>query len=83
EDTIFRSVKKTNRVIVAHEDTLTGGFGGELVARIVNKCFEHLDAPVLRVAALDMPVPYAPALEEAMLPSKEKIMAAVDQLIAY
>jgi 2-oxoisovalerate dehydrogenase E1 component len=83
EDAITRSVKKTNKVIVAHEDTLTGGFGGEIVARIVKSCFEFLDAPVLRVAALDSPVPYAPALEEAMLPSKEKILSAVEQLIAY
>ena len=83
EDAIFRSVKKTNKVIVAHEDTLTGGFGGEIVARIVKNCFEYLDAPVLRVAALDLPVPYAPALEEAMLPSKEKILSAIEQLIAY
>lgn len=83
EETIVRSVKKTNRVIVAHEDTLTGGFGGELVARIVKECFEYLDAPVVRVAALDSPVPYAPALEDAMLPSKEKILSAVEQLMAY
>jgi 2-oxoisovalerate dehydrogenase E1 component len=83
EEAIIRSVKKTNKVIVAHEDTLTGGFGGELVARIVKNCFEYLDAPVLRVAALDMPVPYAPALEEAMLPSKEKILSAIEQLVAY
>lgn len=83
EDAIVRSVKKTNKVIVAHEDTLTGGFGGEIVARIIKNCFEYLDAPVLRVAALDLPVPYAPALEEAMLPSKEKIISALEQLIAY
>ena len=83
EEAIIRSVKKTNRVIVAHEDTMTGGFGGEIVARIVKSCFEYLDAPVLRVAALDLPVPYAPALEEAMLPSKEKILSALEQLIAF
>ena len=83
EESIFRSVKKTNKVVVAHEDTMTGGFGGEIVARIVKNCFEYLDAPVFRVAALDSPVPYAPALEEAMLPSKEKIVSAIEQLIAY
>lgn len=82
-ETITRSVRKTNKAIVVHEDTLTGGFGGEIVARIVKDCFEHLDAPVLRVAALDAPVPYAPALEEAMLPNKEKILSAIEQLIAY
>lgn len=76
-------MKKTSRVIVAHEDSLTAGFGAEIVARIADECFAHLDAPVVRVAALDLPVPYAPALEEAMLPNKEKIVAAVERLIAY
>lgn len=83
EETVFQSVRKTSRILVAHEDTLTGGFGGELVARIVKACFEYLDAPVARVAALDSPVPYAPALEDAMLPNKEKILTAIEQLIAY
>lgn len=83
EETIVRSVRKTNKVIVAHEDTLTAGYGGEIVARIVKNCFTYLDAPVMRVAALDTPVPYAPALEEAMLPNKEKILSALEELIAY
>jgi 2-oxoisovalerate dehydrogenase E1 component len=83
EETIYTSVKKTSKVVVAHEDTLIGGFGGEIVSKIVQNCFEYLDGPVLRVAALDSPVPYAPSLEEAMLPNKEKIVAAVEQLIAY
>lgn len=82
-EAIFHSVKKTNKAIVVHEDTLTGGFGGEIVARIVKNCFEYLDGPVLRVAALDSPVPYAPALEEAMLPNKEKIVSAIEHLTAY
>ncbi len=83
EETIFASVRKTNRVIVAHEDTLTGGFGGEIVARIADTCFEHLDAPVKRVAALDTNVPYAPTLEDAMLPNKQKILAAVEEVAGY
>ncbi len=83
EETIFTSVKKTNRVIVAHEDTLTGGFGGEIVARIADTCFEYLDAPVRRVAALDAPVPYSPALEDAMLPSKQDILAAIESVAGY
>ncbi len=83
DDAIARSVQKTGRVIVAHEDSITAGFGAEIVARIAKNCFEYLDAPVVRVAALDSPVPYAPALEESMLPSKEKIIAAVEQLMAF
>lgn len=83
EDAIYRSVRKTNKAIVVHEDTLTGGFGAELVSLIMKNCFENLDALVLRVAALDSPVPYCPTLEEAMLPNKEKIVAAIEQLTAY
>ncbi|MBI5463349.1 MAG: dehydrogenase E1 component subunit alpha/beta [Ignavibacteriales bacterium] len=83
EETIFNSVRKTNRVLVVHEDTLTGGFGAEIVARISKSCFEHLDAPVSRVAALDIPVPYSPPLEDAMLPNKEKIVKALEELTAY
>ena len=83
EEAIVRSVKKTNKALVVHEDTLTGGFGGEIVALIAEKCFEFLDGPVARVAALDSPVPYAPALEAAMLPNKEKIVSAIEKLIAY
>ncbi len=83
EETIARSVQKTSRIIVAHEDSLTAGFGAEIVARIAKNCFEYLDAPIVRVAALDTPVPYAPALEEAMLPGKEKIISAIEQLMAF
>jgi 2-oxoisovalerate dehydrogenase E1 component len=82
-EAIYRSVRKTNRVIVAHEDTLTAGFGGEIVARIIENCFEHLDAPVFRVAALDTFVPYSPLLEDAMLPNKEKIVQAVERVFRY
>ena len=83
EETIYRSVKKTNRVAVIHEDTLTAGFGAEIVALIVKNCFEHLDAPVMRVAALDSPVPYSPPLEDAVLPNKQKILTALEQLAGY
>ncbi|MCU0454589.1 MAG: dehydrogenase E1 component subunit alpha/beta [Bacteroidetes bacterium] len=83
EETIYASVRKTNKVIVAHEDTLTGGFGAEIVARITDQCFEALDAPVVRVAAKDIPVPYAPTLEDAMLPSKVDVLAAIERLAAY
>ncbi|MEK6756716.1 MAG: dehydrogenase E1 component subunit alpha/beta [Bacteroidota bacterium] len=83
EDAIYSSVKKTGKVLVAHEDTLTAGFGAEIAARIAQNCFEHLDAPVRRVAALDMPVPYSPPLENAMLPNEAKILAALEELASY
>ena len=83
EDMIYRSVKKTNRAAVIHEDTLTGGFGAEIAALITTNCFEYLDAPVVRVAALDVPIPYSPPLEDAVLPNKQKILAALEQLARY
>jgi 2-oxoisovalerate dehydrogenase E1 component len=83
EEIIFESVRKTNRIIVAHEDTLTAGFGAEVAARVAEKCFDHLDAPVLRVAAKDSFVPAAPNLELAVLPSVEEIESAVERLLRY
>ncbi len=83
EATIYASVRKTGKVIVAHEDTLTGGFGAEIVARITENCFEHLDASVRRVAAKDIPVPYSPTLEDAMLPNKNDVLAAIELVASY
>ena len=83
KDAIVTSVKKTGRVLIAHEDTITGGFGGELAAFIADHCFQYLDAPVKRVAALDTPVPYSPPLENAVLPNESKIVAALEELAAY
>ncbi|MDQ3112407.1 MAG: dehydrogenase E1 component subunit alpha/beta [Bacteroidota bacterium] len=68
KEAIFASVKKTGKVIVLHEDTFTGGIGGEISALISEECFEYLDAPVVRVASLDTPVPFAPELEKNFLP---------------
>jgi Pyruvate/2-oxoglutarate dehydrogenase complex, dehydrogenase (E1) component, eukaryotic type, beta subunit len=68
EATILESVRKTSKVIVLHEATLTGGYGGEIAARITERAFEYLDGPVLRMAAPDTPVPFSPPLEEAFLP---------------
>jgi 2-oxoisovalerate dehydrogenase E1 component len=82
-ETIFRSVRKTGKVLIAHEDTLTGGFGGEIAALIASACFESLDAPVKRVAAKDTPVPYGPALENAMLPQETDIVGGLEELIRY
>ena len=82
-ETIFTSVRKTGKVLIAHEDTLTGGFGGEIAALIASACFESLDAPVKRVAARDTPVPYGPALENAMLPQETDIVSRLEELIRY
>lgn len=83
EESVFASVRKTGRVLVAHEAVLTGGFGGEIAARIAQHCFEWLDAPIVRVAAFDSPTPLAPTLESAVLPNASKILAAVEQLLSY
>jgi len=82
-DGIAALVKKTNRVIVAHEDQLTCGFGAEIAARISDELFDHLDAPVRRVAAMDCPVAYYPDLEEAILPQTSDVLAAIRKLAAY
>ncbi|MBL8167804.1 MAG: dehydrogenase E1 component subunit alpha/beta [Acidobacteria bacterium] len=80
---IKRSVKKTNRVIVAHEDSLSWGYGAEIAARIADELFDYLDAPVKRVAALDCFVAYAPQVEDAILPQVETVLNAIDELAAY
>ncbi|HXF58902.1 MAG TPA: thiamine pyrophosphate-dependent enzyme [Candidatus Saccharimonadales bacterium] len=82
-ESIARSVKKTARVLVLHEDVLTGGWGGEIAARIGEDLFEALDAPVRRIGALDTPVGYAPALEDAILPQVDGIEKALRSLAAY
>jgi 2-oxoisovalerate dehydrogenase E1 component len=82
-DTIFRSVRKTGKLLVAHEDTLTGGFGAEIAALVASSMFEYLDAPIARVAAKDSPVPYAPALENAMLPQEADIHRELLRLLRY
>src|SRR5580765_6826220 len=83
DDAIFATVRKTNRVLVLHEDTRTGGIAGEITARINESCFEWLDAPVLRVTAHDIPLPYAPQLEDFVLPQTSDIVRAVRRLAAY
>lgn len=83
EETVLASVRKTNRVLVTHEASLTAGFGAEIAARIADKAFEFLDAPIKRVAAFESPTPFAPTLEKAVLPSKEKILEAMRGLLEY
>jgi len=70
EEAIIATAKKTGRVIILHEDCLTGGIGGEISARISEKCFEYLDAPIVRSASLDTPVPFSSVLEQNFLPKK-------------
>jgi 2-oxoisovalerate dehydrogenase E1 component len=82
-EAISQQVKRINRVVIAHEDQLTCGFGAEIAARIANDLFEYLDAPVARVAALDAPVPYSPDLEEAILPQTADVLAAIKKTAKY
>lgn len=80
---IMASIARTGKVLVLHEDTLTAGFGAELCAELANRAFEYLDAPVRRLAARDLPVPYSPELESAVLPQEAEIEQAVRELIRY
>jgi 2-oxoisovalerate dehydrogenase E1 component len=82
-ETIARSVKKTNRVVVAHEDSLSWGIGSEISARIASDLFEWLDAPVKRVASLDTWVAYAPQLEAAILPDTDRVLTAIREVVGY
>jgi 2-oxoisovalerate dehydrogenase E1 component len=82
-ETIARSVKKTNRVLIAHEDSLSWGIGSEISARIASDLFEWLDAPVKRVASLDTWVAYAPQLEAVILPDAERVLAGIRELAKY
>lgn len=82
KEAVERTVKKTNRVILLHEDTLTGGIGGEIAAWISEHCFAHLDAPVMRVASLDTAIPFAPTLEQNFLP-KGRLKSKLLELLAF
>jgi pyruvate/2-oxoglutarate/acetoin dehydrogenase E1 component len=82
-DAILASVKKTNRLLIVHEDTRTGGIAGEIAATVCESAFQDLDAPIARVTGLDTPVPYAPTLEAAFLPSVERVAAAARELAKY
>ena len=82
-DIVAESVARTGRVLVLYEDTLSCGFGAEIAAWIADECFEDLDAPVWRLAALDTPVPYEPTLEQAVLPQVDDIVRDLRALLAY
>jgi pyruvate/2-oxoglutarate/acetoin dehydrogenase E1 component len=83
KEAIFSSVQKTNRVLILHEDNLTAGFGAELAALITEFAFESLDAPVMRLAAYDSPVPFAPSLEKVILPSAVELNKVLVSLLSY
>ena len=83
DEAIMATVRKTHKVLVLHEDTRTGGMAGEITARINESCFEWLDAPVLRVTAADVPLPFAPSLEDYVLPQVADVLAACRRLAAY
>lgn len=82
-DAIVAAVKKTNRVLVAHEDTFSWGYGAEIAARISDELFDFLDAPVRRLAALDVFVAYQPRLEDAILPQTDDVVRAARELLAF
>ena len=83
KDTFLASVRRTSRVLVVYEAHLTSGFGGEVSAIIAEEAFDALDAPIARVASLDVPVPFSPPLEDAMLPNADKIYKAAVHVLEY
>ena len=82
-ETILTSVAKTSRALLLYEARRTGGIGGELAAILAEDAFEYLDAPIMRIASADAPVPYSPPLEAAFLPSVEKVVAGAKSLVKY
>jgi pyruvate/2-oxoglutarate/acetoin dehydrogenase E1 component len=79
--TVLESVEKTGKLVIVEEDNLTGGWGAEVAARVADSCIDYLDSPVRRVAAPDTPVPFAPVMENFYVPSVEKIVAAVEEVV--
>ena len=82
-ETVFASVRKTNRVIVGYEDSMSWGYGAEIAAAVADECFAWLDAPVKRVASTDTFVGYAPQLEDAILPQVDDFKRAYAELMRY
>ena len=80
QDTIFASVQKTGRLVIVHEDTLTGGWGAEVAALVADECLFYLEAPIKRVASYDTVLPAAPALEQAIVPTETRIQATILKL---
>jgi 2-oxoisovalerate dehydrogenase E1 component len=82
QEAVMKTVTKTNRVLILHEDTLTGGIGAEIGAWISEHAFKHLDAPVMRVASLDTAIPFAPTLENNFLP-KIRLKGKIEMLLKF
>ena len=82
-DAVLESVSRTGKLLVLHEDTRTAGFGAEIAATVGEESFEYLDAPVVRVAAPDTPVPFSPPLEKAFIPQVDDVVQAIERLAAY
>ena len=82
-EAVLESVRRCSKALVLHEDTRTGGFGAEIAATIAEEAFEHLDAPVKRIAAPDSPVPFSPPLEKAFIPQVDDVAAGLRELAAY
>ncbi len=83
EETIYNSIRKTGKVCIVHEDSITAGFGAEIAARISYNCFESLDGPVKRIAAKDTPIAFHPKLEKVILPNRDTIYSGLKELLAY
>ena len=83
KEAVLASARKTSKVLVLHEDTRTGGFGGEIAATIAEEAFEDLDAPIRRIAAPDTPVPFSPPLEKAFIPQVDDVVAGLRALAEY
>ena len=83
KERVLEGVRRCSKVLVLHEDTRTAGFGAEIAATIAEEAFEHLDAPVVRVAAPDTPVPFSPPLEKAYIPQVDDVVNALRELAAY
>jgi len=83
KDAVLTTVAKTSRALLLYEATRTGGIGGELAAIIAEEAFEYLDAPIMRIASADTPVPYSPPLEAAFLPSVDKVVTTAKRLVQY
>ena len=83
KERVLEGVRRTSKVLVLHEDTRTGGFGAEIAATIAEEAFEDLDAPVMRIAAPDSPVPFSPPLEKAFIPQVDDVVKGLRQLVEY
>ncbi|HOM05857.1 MAG TPA: transketolase C-terminal domain-containing protein, partial [Candidatus Kapabacteria bacterium] len=80
---VLNSVRKTGKLLIVHEDTMTTGFGAEIAATVAEKAFQWLDAPIERLAAEDSHIPYAPVYEEDVLPNEKKVFEKIEKIISF